>query len=577
MISKVILKNFKKIESEEFILSDFDLLVGANNSGKSTLLQALGIWQYCVDQFKRTKRSGGRGIQIVLPDFTALPLPEFILLWKDKTERKSIKQENGKNKPDFILIEIGVYWNSTIGEGIKEESLIIQLRYQSPQSIYAIPTTGFNEFRTLNNSKGFPQIVYVPPFSGLEPIEKWQDDGNIRQNVGKGQPGSVLRNLLHRVIDKRNSEGILINPSKIPDWQEIKNKVKEWFGVDINAPDYEMGQSTMISLTYSVSKKEFDIISAGSGFHQILTLLAFFYGYPNITTILFDEPDAHLHVNLQKQILSYFKNQKQIQFLVATHSEEFIRGVEVNSIISMLSGGPKRIQSSDEIVKAMSVIDNIVVIKTKQNPYILYVEGEDDERILTAWAETLGHIVTLSKFHVYKMGGTTKVDMKTRSEEHFKALTQINPNVKRIVLFDYDSESSYHPPADNAVLKEWKRKNIENYLLVPDAWKEAVLDTINERQFSLFSTKYSDVIDTFFTEQNLLLPPSSTWENVKANVFQVVDGKKILFENTDSLFHTLKNIEGLKVNREKVARNMTIDLLSLDIVEFFKALVNIVE
>ena len=180
------------------------------------MLQALGIWQYCVDQFKRTKRSGGRGIQIVLPDFTALPLPEFILLWKDKTERKSIKQENGKNKPDFILIEIGVYWNSTIGEGIKEESLIIQLRYQSPQSIYAIPTTGFNEFRTLNNSKGFPQIVYVPPFSGLEPIEKWQDDGNIRQNVGKGQPGSVLRNLLHRVIDKRNSEGILINPSIKP-------------------------------------------------------------------------------------------------------------------------------------------------------------------------------------------------------------------------------------------------------------------------------------------------------------------------------------------------------------------------
>lgn len=576
MITKVVLKNFKKIESEEFNLTDFDLLVGANNSGKSTLLQALAIWQFCVEQFKRTKRSGSRGIQIVLPDFTALPLPEFILLWKDKTERKNVKKEGGGNKPDFILIEIEVFWVTYNNNNKIEHSLNIQLRYQSPLSIYAIPAIGFDEFRTLAESNYFPNIVYVPPFSGLEPIEKWQDDGNVKQNVGKGQPGSVLRNLLYRVIDKTAENGVPIHPSKIGDWNEIKDKIEQWFGVRLNSPEYVKGQSTMISLYFSVGKKEFDIISGGSGFHQILTLLAFIYGYPEITTILFDEPDAHLHGNLQKQILSYFKQKKNIQFIIATHSEEFIRGVEVNSIISMLSGGPKRIQSTEKIVKAMSDVDNLVVIKTKQNPYILYLEGEDDERLLKAWAQTLNFSQQLSKFYIFKLGGTTKEKMKKLSDDHFNALKQINSDVNRVVLFDFDTEESYHPEIENPVIKEWKRKNIENYLLVPEAWKYAVLDSLNLKEFDIFTDNINETIDTFFTDQGLILPKNSNWNTVKANIFEVVNGKKILFESDDSLFHQLRIKHKIKINREKVAYNMSLKHIHEDISNFLIYLTSIV-
>ncbi len=47
----------------------------------------MAIWQYCVNQFNLSKRKGSRGIQVVLPNFTALPLPEFNLLWTDRTNR----------------------------------------------------------------------------------------------------------------------------------------------------------------------------------------------------------------------------------------------------------------------------------------------------------------------------------------------------------------------------------------------------------------------------------------------------------------------------------------------------------
>lgn len=41
MITKLTLKNFKSVGEQVYEFSTFDLLVGRNNSGKSTVLQAL--------------------------------------------------------------------------------------------------------------------------------------------------------------------------------------------------------------------------------------------------------------------------------------------------------------------------------------------------------------------------------------------------------------------------------------------------------------------------------------------------------------------------------------------------------
>src|ERR1700690_1363741 len=105
MITRLTLRNFKSVGEQIYDFTRFDLLVGRNNCGKSTILQALAIWQYCVDEFHRSKRSGSKGIQVVLPNFTALPVPEFNLLWKDRTERRS-HLVNGKSTPVYILIDI---------------------------------------------------------------------------------------------------------------------------------------------------------------------------------------------------------------------------------------------------------------------------------------------------------------------------------------------------------------------------------------------------------------------------------------------------------------------------------------
>jgi len=569
MISKLTLRNFKSVDEQVYEFTRFDLLVGRNNSGKSTVLQAMAIWQYCVDEFGRTRRTGSTGIQVVLPTFTALPVPEFSLLWKDRTIRKSpLDKTSGKRRQNYILIEIILEWQHSAG---KSEQFGVELRYHSPQTIYAIPAGGWAKFRECMAQANLPRVAYVPPFSGLEPTEKRLDEPPMRQQVGKGQPGSVLRNLLLKVGTAAPGSGNAISPA-VSDWQELAGILYRWFNVKISPPKYDATKDVYITVEYAQDGKQYDIISGGSGFHQALTLLAFLFGYQP-TTILLDEPDAHLHVNLQREIIDYFKKRSQergIQFLIATHAEEFARGVDASQIVSLLNRSPTRVQSTPAVLSAMRDVSNEEITRLMGSPYILYVEGESDERILRAWAAACGAQDAIDQVCFKTMGGGSKADMKLRADEHFSALRQIIPSVKRLMLFDFDeAEGAFQPPANNPVLFEWKRKNIENYLLVPEAWRRAALLKLRLAADDLFAQSSLALINGFFDDENLTLPKGKSWRTVSANVFAVVDGKRLLFENTNSLFQRLKSHEpSLQIIREELASTMLADEIHNDVHDF---------
>ncbi|OQY53851.1 MAG: chromosome segregation protein SMC [Candidatus Parabeggiatoa sp. nov. 2] len=562
MITHLTLHNFKSLSGQTYEFAQFDLLVGRNNSGKSTILQALAIWQFCLDEFRRAKRRDKKSIQIVLPNFTALPLPEFNLLWKERTERHYPVKKGKKNK-NVSAVEIKVTW---IAHNGKSYTLAMNLRYASPQTIYAIPVGGWENFQQLVKNNCLPIIAYVPPFSGLEDNEEWRDDAPLRKQVGKAQPGSVLRNLLLRVWEN--------NPQ---DWQEIQQLTTDWFSVELKPPQYEKGVDTQIICEYKQSKKSYDIIAGGSGFHQTLTLLAFLYGYQP-TTILLDEPDAHLHVNLQRDVLEYFKffNQKSqdknIQFLIATHAEEFIKAVEVSQIISLLSSAPQRVQSTPAILTAMAEVSNLEVTQLIDSPVMLYVEGEDDERLLHNWAKVLNTEESLDKVCFHMMGGGLKQSMKQNADRHFAGIKQIIPDARRLLLFDYDDEDTFHPQPDNPVLYEWQRKNIDNYLLVPAAWIRAAGQKIQTGEKPKFFKTIEELIQDFFASENLTLPPNQTWQHVKANIFQVVDGKKLLFKKPDCLFQRVQEKFQLKLTRSTIAANMTAEEIHEDVHQFFAKL-----
>ncbi len=580
MITQLTLRNFKSVDEQTYKFTDFDLLVGRNNSGKSTVLQALAIWQFCVDEFHRSDRGGTRGIQIVLPNFTALPVPEFNLLWKNRTDREWPTDESGVKKQKFILIEILLAWKDETGV---ERQFGVALRYQSPQAIYAIPVGGWAAFRECEQSGSLPRIAYVPPFSGLEPNEKPLNDPGIRQQVGKGQPGSVLRNLLLRVCPSqaKDGSGKVVKGYKPPaDWVELVSVVKRWFSIDLLPPQHDADKDVHVTMEYRQDGRTYDLISGGSGFHQTMTLLAFLYGYQP-TTILLDEPDAHLHVNLQRELLDYFKKksvEKRVQFLIATHAEEFAKGVDVHQILSLLKQEPKRIKSTPEAIRAMAEVSNEEITRLMGSPYIVYVEGESDERILRAWAVQCGAAMVMDKLCFKVMGGGSKPEMQRQAKQHFAALKHLVPEVRHLMLFDFDdADAAFHPEAANPSLAEWRRNNIENYLLVPTAWRGAAATAMQCSEDDLFARPVLQVIDQFFVDENLTLSAGKTWRSVSANIFSAVNGKRILFENDNSLFHTLRNGNpSIELRRERIAATMTAEEIHEDVHQFFGKLIDMV-
>ena len=89
----------------------------------------------------------------------------------------------------------------------------------------------------------------------------------------------------------------------------------------------------------------------------------------------------------------------------------------------------------------------------------------------------------------------------------------------------------------------------------------------------LFALETMRVIAAFFADQNLPMSAGRAWRNVTANIFSVLDGKRILFENDDSLFHTLRTgTLAIEVLRERVAGLMTAEEIHEDVHQFFSKL-----
>ena len=60
MIDKVRVTYFKKYRSQEFDISGNIVLAGPNNSGKSTLLQAIAVWNFAKRKWILARESGSK-------------------------------------------------------------------------------------------------------------------------------------------------------------------------------------------------------------------------------------------------------------------------------------------------------------------------------------------------------------------------------------------------------------------------------------------------------------------------------------------------------------------------------------
>ncbi len=80
MLTKLTIRNFKRFTTAEIELGNPVVFVGPNNSGKTTALQAIALWDVGL---RRSKKNGDEGATINRNDLFAVPTPNANLLWND--------------------------------------------------------------------------------------------------------------------------------------------------------------------------------------------------------------------------------------------------------------------------------------------------------------------------------------------------------------------------------------------------------------------------------------------------------------------------------------------------------------
>ena len=460
MIHTVRIRGFKRFDEVEFRLPGHLVLAGPNNTGKTTVLQAIASWSLALQRWRELDNFSARQGYVRAPlarqAFTTVPLRSFDLLWTDRRYRK--------RSPVEIEIRHDAGW-----------SITMEFIADSTEQIYVRPTADVTA-ETLRSLE--LQAVYVPPMTGLDTNERLFQPVAVEQLLGLGRPGEVLRNLL-------------VAASQVePAWAALEASIRKLFGYELLPPD---ASGPFIRADYRIadSGPVLDIASAGSGFQQVLMLLAFLNTRQG-AVLLVDEPDAHLHVILQDAIyheLRTVASRQRSQLVVATHSEVVINAVEPRELCVTLHEPRMVADDTDRsrLISSLRVLSNADVIQALGVRGVLYVKDYTDINILRAWAATLEHRAEglLATDLMWKplVFQTQEGRPGIRARDHYHALQLVRKGLPGLELRDGDARPVV-PDTDltGAGLQRlrWRRYEIESYLVHPDAlarFIEAVVGT----------------------------------------------------------------------------------------------------
>lgn len=483
MIRQVKLRYFKKFEGETFDLSDHVVLAGANNSGKTTLIQALNTWHFALKKWKtlkyrepdkdsgESKEENGTvksrsGVPITRKDFTSVPLRELDLLWTDaKTALQKDELKQGQ-KPGAKRILAITLTGETDG---KTWSLTMEFQHANSELLYAKPSA--SDMDAIPEAAKDLNIIHVPPFSGIGAEETRSDRPYQELLIGQGKAGDVLRNLLlelYQMPDKGS-------------WEELVRQVERIFHFRLLPPEYEGRPFILCEYLPGIPPKrglgglpKLDVSCAGSGFQQVLLLLGFFYARPS-SILLLDEPDAHLHVILQKQIFDQLREAaaaRKCQLVVATHSEVILEATSPNKIVSFYGDRPHKLVfdvERDQVREALRRVTAVDLLLTEESPTVLYVEDETDFNLLRAWVRVLKHPLT-QWFESNPFWHPIRGRNPREARAHFFALRAIRSDMKGYLLLDGDNRKlpEREIDADGMQIGRWKRYEAETYLVHPE-------------------------------------------------------------------------------------------------------------
>jgi predicted ATPase len=373
MLSKIHLKNFKKFQDVEITLRPFTILMGENSSGKTTILQAINLALYIMhDRNLITVKNGTvqaalNGTVYFLEQLPAVNISKLGELFY-----------GGKVSNIPALIDLTDWHNNAYRLKITSKFGSFNLKcISSPEDLQNHPTLHLL------------QPLLISGFVGLNATEERKFPKAIQDRVQTGRMSEIIRNL---VLDIKEQPG-----GKT--YKQLSSILDRYFNFHIDAIKFDKERDLHIITSFSEIREKqrisLDLISSGSGLLQVLQILAPIYRFASAGTIvLLDEPDAHLHTNLQYtlgQALREIQNELDIQIIISTHSIPMIEAAEPSEVVPVYAQTQhlEPLVDRSNVDEAISdLIDNYHLAKVKISRKLAFIE-DSNTHILERFDEVL--------------------------------------------------------------------------------------------------------------------------------------------------------------------------------------------
>ncbi|MBU0765156.1 MAG: AAA family ATPase [Bacteroidetes bacterium] len=350
MLTHIRIKNFKKLETVSFSLAQSVVIIGPNNSGKSTLFQAFWLWEIGVKNFisayQRKDLDNKGAISINRKDLLNSPIADARFLWKNR--KVTCKNNTGHTKHVVLEVEI------TGKTKDKNWSSKAEFEFSNTESFSCKVVTGVKDLIELYESGNGIHFGFLQPMSGMSTSEDKLTQGSIDRKLGEGKTAEVLRNICYEILHPEVADKRKNHPDE--NWKKIYGVIYSMFGVKIQEPEF-IRATGLINLGYIENGIKYDIASAGRGFQQTLLLFAYVFANPG-TVLLLDEPDAHLEVIRQReafQRLNEIASDSGSQIIIASHSEVVLEeAAEASKVIALIENQTFELNPSSKSQKTFT-------------------------------------------------------------------------------------------------------------------------------------------------------------------------------------------------------------------------------
>lgn len=482
MISHLHLESFKCFPSYDVEFKQIQLLIGGNNSGKTTIFQALQMFFWCLDQTADVTDTSVNLKKTQLPEVGAIPY--FAV--RDLFHKQKIRSAG---KPTRIVVKI----LTTVAPEITFKI------YPAFSRNIMVDGGGTTITRTQYNSLKQLSPILIPSTIGIVPREELFRPIAQERMISEGRHNLILRNLIYRL-------------SKTDHWDDFTKLIKPLFGIAGVSVPFDEEKDEWLTSLYRDADGEFDFISAGSGFLQVANIISFLFLNPTKVALL-DEPDSHMHDDLQRLIFDILKEvseKRGLQIIVSTHSPTLIDAAGYESLLLIDRSETKPLQPKDTEALIPQLSDMGLslpprkLMETLRGRKVLFVEGEEAD--YENFLKVLGRKVLTDFPEVTRMLTVFQTEGPTMhwpfdTIKAFEKLIGISIRYVYISDADLNTDEQLEERAKKATdqghtICNLSRRNRESYLLDP-----IILSRLLQRKWETKNSK--DETPEFLTQQGI--------------------------------------------------------------------------